>query len=247
MPLWNPWHGCVKISPGCQNCYVYRRDALYQRDSSVAVLNSTFRLPLAKKRDGSYKVPAGTTLYTCFSSDFFLDQADVWRAEAWSMMDLRRDLHFYIITKRIDRFFVSLPSNWGNGYENVTICVTCEDQQRADERIPLLLSAPLRHREIICEPLLEPVDVSHALSTGQIEKVTAGGESGPQARVCDLQWIESLRWQCMTHQVPFFFKQTGARFCKDGPLYRIPRKDQHAQAKKSGLSYRPHRETKEFL
>lgn len=239
MPEWNPWHGCVKISPGCQNCYVYRRDSMYRRDSSVAVQNSTFRLPLAKARNGAYKVPSGTLLYTCFSSDFFLDQADVWRAEAWSMIDLRRDLHFYIITKRIDRFFVSLPRNWGEGYENVTICVTCEDQQRADERLPLLLSAPLRHREIICEPLLEPVDLSRALRSGQIEKVTAGGESGPRARVCDLQWIVSLRRQCIVHQVPFSFKQTGACFRKEGRLYRVPRKDQHAQAEKSGLSYCP--------
>ncbi len=239
MPLWNPWHGCVKISPGCQNCYVYRRDALYQRDSSVAVQNRTFRLPLAKNREGAYKIPSGATLYTCFSSDFFLDQADVWRAEAWSMIDLRRDLRFYIVTKRIDRFFISLPRNWGAGYDHVTICVTCEDQQRADERIPLLLSAPIRHKELICEPLLSPIDLSAALSSGQIEKVTAGGESGPHARVCDLSWILSLRQQCIAYQVPFSFKQTGACFRKNGRLYRVPRKEQHTQAKKSGLSFQP--------
>lgn len=237
MPMWNPWHGCVKVSPGCRHCYVYRRDALYQRDSTVATKNSTFRLPLAKTRAGAYKVPAGSTLYTCFSSDFFLDQADVWRAEAWSMIDLRRDVHFYIITKRIERFFVSLPENWGDGYDNVTVCATCENQDRADHRLPLLLDAPLKHREIICEPLLEHVDVSAALATGQIEQLTAGGESGPQARVCDFRWIESLHDQCAAHRVSFRFKQTGQHFYKDGTLYNVPRPLQHSQAKKAGLSF----------
>ena len=239
MAVWNPWHGCVKISPGCQHCYVYRRDSSYQRDSSHAIQNSTFRLPLAKKRDGSYQIPSGSLLYTCFTSDFFLDQADVWRAEAWSMMDLRRDVHFYIITKRIHRFFVSLPRNWGNGYPNVTICVTCEDQLRAQERIPLLLKAPLQHREVICEPLLEQVDLSSYLATGLIEQVTTGGESGPQARICDYQWIVSLQQQCKEYKIPFHFKQTGACFRKEGRIYHIPRKHQHSQAEKSLLSYQP--------
>lgn len=162
------------------------------------------------------------------------------------MMDLRRDLHFYIITKRIDRFFVPFPATGAMGMKTSRSVLPARINS-ALMNASLLLSAPLRHREIICEPLLEPVDLSHALSTGQIEKVTAGGESGPQARVCDLQWIESLRRQCIAHQVPFFFKQTGARFCKDGRLYRVPRKDQHAQAKKSGLSFCPHCDTKEFL
>lgn len=236
MPMWNPWHGCVKISPGCANCYVYRRDAAFERDSSVAVQNSTFRLPLAKTREGLYKIPPGSMLYTCFSSDFFLDQADCWRAEAWSMMDVRRDVRFYIITKRIERFFVSLPENWGDGYENVTICATCENQDRADFRLPLLLDAPLAHREIICEPLLERIDLRAALSTGKIEQVTVGGESGSKARVCDYRWVLDIRDQCAAYGVPFRFKQTGYRFYKDGRLYLIPRRLQQSQAEKAGIS-----------
>lgn len=236
MPTWNPWHGCVKVSPGCAHCYVYRQDAAFEKDSSVAVKNSTFRLPLVKTRTGVYKIPSGATLYTCFSSDFFLDQADIWRAEAWSMIDFRRDVHFYIITKRIERFFVSLPANWGSGYENVTLCATCENQDRADFRLPLLLDAPLAHREIICEPLLERIDLSATLASGKIERVTVGGESGPQARVCDYRWVLDLREQCLSHHVPFRFKQTGANFYKDGKYYHVPRPLQLAQAEKAGIS-----------
>ena len=64
------------------------------------------------------------------------------------MIQQRQDVHFYIITKRIGRFEVGLPSDWDEGYPNVTVAVTCENQQRADERIPLLLSAPIRHKEV---------------------------------------------------------------------------------------------------
>ena len=71
----------------------------------------------------------------------------------------RRDLDFFIVTKRIDRFGVGLPADWGNGYSHVHICSTCENQDRASFRVPLLLKVPVVHRSIICEPLLEKIDL----------------------------------------------------------------------------------------
>lgn len=79
MPLWNPWHGCHKLSAGCVNCYVYRTDGKHGIDSSVVVKTKSFGLPVQKKRDGSYKIGAGEMVYTCFSSDFFVEDADEWR------------------------------------------------------------------------------------------------------------------------------------------------------------------------
>ena len=46
MPLWNPWHGCTKCSPGCQNCYVYRRDAEFGKDASIVKKTASFNLPV---------------------------------------------------------------------------------------------------------------------------------------------------------------------------------------------------------
>ena len=109
MARWNLWHGCHKLSPGCAHCYVYRIDARVGRDSSVVEKTKDFDLPLQRNRDGSYKVPPGEMLYTCFTSDFFLEDADPWRGEAWEMMRCRRDLRFYFVTKRIDRFTGSFP------------------------------------------------------------------------------------------------------------------------------------------
>jgi protein gp37 len=236
MAQWNPWHGCSKISPGCQNCYVYRIDSAFEKDSSRVTKTANFDLPLKKRRNGDYKIEPGQMVYTCFSSDFFLDRADDWRIEAWRMIRHRKDLHFFIITKRIDRFSVNLPDDWGEGYDHVTICSTCENQDRANYRLPILRSLPIRHKLITCEPLLERVDLSPWLDH-TIEEVIVGGESGDQARVCDYNWVLDIRSQCMQKNVPFHFKQTGAKFLKNGRIYQIKRQYQHQQAAKAGIDF----------
>jgi protein gp37 len=233
--LWNLWHGCKKISPGCQNCYVYRGDERYGRDSGTVAKTQSFDLPLRKNRQGEAKIPSGETVYTCFTSDFFLDDADAWRGEAWAMIKARPDLDFLIITKRIHRFQAELPLDWGAGYENVTIYSTVENQAMADFRLPILLEAPIKHKGITTEPLLERIDLLPYLGP-QIESVVAGGESGPDARVCDYTWILDIRRQCVEASVPFTFKQTGRYFKKDGKLYTIERKLQHAQARRAGIN-----------
>lgn len=126
---WNPWHGCLRISEGCRHCYVYRQDAAWQKDGSDVRLTSAYNLPTRRRRDGRWKVPAGESVYTCFTSDFLLAEADVWRPAAWEMIRLRRDLHFVFFTKRIDRLEECLPADWGAmGYENVTIGCTVENE-----------------------------------------------------------------------------------------------------------------------
>lgn len=234
MASWNPWHGCHKISAGCANCYVYRMDLNHDRDSSLVRKNSDFALPLRKDRTGRYLIPPGETVYTCFTSDFFLEDADLWREEAWNMIRLRSDLRFFIVTKRIHRLADTVPPDWGRGYENVTICCTVENQQMADYRLPIFLESPVRHKQIICEPLLEEISLSRYLG-GWIEGLSAGGESGAGARCCRYDWVLSLRQQCLRCGVPFSFHQTGARFEKDGKLYHIPRSLQHQQAKRAGI------------
>ncbi len=233
--MWNLWHGCRKTSPGCKNCYVYRSDARYGRDSSLVVKTKNFDLPVRKDRRGVYKIPSGETVYTCFTSDFFIEDADKWRNDAWMMIKKRPDLHFLIITKRINRFYESLPDDWGRGYENVAVYSTVENQVMADYRLPLHISAPIRHKGIVCEPLLERLELSNYLGAW-VEGVVVGGESGGNARICDYDWVLDIRRQCIDAGVPFTFKQTGYRFKKDGKLYTIERRYQHAQARRAGIN-----------
>lgn len=235
---WNLWHGCHKISAGCAHCYVYRMDEKHGKDSSLVHKTGDFNLPVRRNRTGAYKIPAGELVYTCFTSDFLLEDADQWRQEAWQFIRERRDLTFLFITKRIHRFMDCLPEDWGGGYPNVCIGCTVENQERADFRLPLFRQAPIQHKIIICEPLLERVDLSPYLGSW-VEQVVAGGESGQEARVCDYDWVLSLREECIRRQVAFRFKQTGARFRKDGRLYAVRRPYQHSQAAKAGIDYTP--------
>ena len=149
---WNPWHGCRKISEGCRNCYVYRQDSRHDKDSREVRQTAMFDRPVRRSRDGRFKVPAGEMVYTCFTSDFLLEEADAWRAEAWEMMRIRHDLRFLFFTKRIDRLAAVLPPDWGDGYENVVIGCTVENQAMADYRLLLFLATPVRHRLIVCAP-----------------------------------------------------------------------------------------------
>lgn len=234
--MWNLWHGCHKLSAGCMHCYVYRGDAKRDVDSSVVTQTKNFDLPLQKKRNGEFKIPSGTLVYTCFTSDFFVEDADNWRAEAWEMMHQRSDLHFMMITKRIDRVAKCLPANWGDGYDNVTICCTVENQSCADYRLPIYKAVPIKHKIIICEPLLEKIDLTSYFVGEWIEQIVAGGESGYDARPCDFDWVMELRRISIENNVSFWFKQTGSKFVKEGKLYTVKRQFQHSQARKAELN-----------
>ena len=233
---WNPWHGCHRVSEGCRNCYVFRIDEAHGKQSGEVAINADFLLPLRESR-GVPKIKAGETVYTCFSSDFLIEDADEWRPDVWRMMRLREDLHFVFFTKRIERLAAVLPPDWGEGYDNVTVGCTCENQDRADFRLPIFLSLPIRHRMIVCEPLLGAIDLSRYLNANRIESVAVGGESGSAARVCDFEWVRAIHDDCARAGVRFFYHQTGARLCKDGKMYEIPRRLQHEQAKRAELDF----------
>ena len=241
MSEWNPWHGCTKISTGCDNCYVYRRDIEFGRDPELVHKTTTFDLPRRMRSGGAYVLsPSGGTVFTCFTSDFFHPEADEWRGEAWEMIRDRQDLRFFMVTKRPDRFYESLPEDWGDGYDNVYLCCTCENQEMADARLPFFLGLPLKHPSIICEPMLSEIDLTKYLSEHgeRIEQVTCGGESGANARVFSYKWALGLREQCMEYNVSFRFKQTGSAFEKDGRLYLIKRREQVIQASRAGIDFR---------
>ena len=99
--IWNPWHGCIKKSKGCEHCYMYFLDK--QRGKSGADIykvKSNFDYPLQKDANGNYKIKSGEQIRVCMTSDFFLPQADKWREEAWQIMHKRPDVIFYLLTKR---------------------------------------------------------------------------------------------------------------------------------------------------
>ena len=174
-------------------------------------------------------IKGGKILATCFATDFFLPEADEWRKESWAMIKERQDIDFLILTKRIDRFPVSLPSDWDGGYENVNIGCTVENQKSADYRLPLFLSDPLKRRFIACAPLLEAIDLTPYLHG--VEHVTVGGETGREARECDYDWVLDIRKQCIEAKVTFWFKNTGSFFKRNGAVEKVNPFKQTSMAK----------------
>ena len=235
MPVWNPWHGCHKISAGCKHCYMFRGDEERgaQRRSDEVHRTAMFNLPVRRDRRGNLKFPPGTHFWLCFTSDLLIEEADGWRDEVWDMIRMRPDCRFTFFTKRVERLAECLPDDWGDGYPNVTIGCSVENQDRADYRLPIFLAVPVARRMVMVEPMLEAVDLRLHLATGGIGRVSAGGESGPGARPLDFDWVKNLYAQCREAGVDFDFHQTGARFLKDGREYHIPRRLQHSQAAKA--------------
>ena len=228
---WNPWHGCTKYSEGCRYCYVYRQDEMFGRDSRECRKTNDFNLPIRKDRKGNYKIPSGSLIMTCFSSDFLLSDVDPWRDECIKMMRERSDCMFYFFTKRIERLNFKVP-------DNVIVGCTCENQKMADYRLPIFKKLGIKYKTIILAPMLERMDISKYLGS-DIYEVNVSGESGssPQIRALDYDWVLDIREQCIKANVNFGFHQKGARFIKDGKEYRIERKYQISQAKKANIDF----------
>ena len=122
--------------------------------------------------------------------------------------------------------------------DNIFFNVTCENQRRADERIPILFDLPFKHKGIMCAPFIGPVSIRQYLTAGQIEQVICGGENYDGARPCNFDWVKSLRQECVDANVTFCFIETGTVFIKDGRRYHLPSKQlQSRMAYKSGMNF----------
>ncbi len=220
---WNPWYGCKKVSPGCAHCYAERDMTKYERDFNTVTRakDPTFYAPLKKWKDG-------VRIFTCSWSDFFIEEADNWRADAWEV--IRKTPHhiYMILTKRPERIMECLPS-WIQElpWPHVWFGVSVENQEMADERIPRLLDIPVALRFVSLEPLLAGInlrprpdfsdkgdgpawlgrDDGSAAHRRGLDWVITGGESGPEARPIDPVHVRAIRDHCVELDVPFFFKQ----------------------------------------
>ena len=246
---WNPWHGCRRYSEGCKFCYMFVLDRAHHvpESSTEIVRTKMFGKPLEMTRKGWYKIPSGYTLRVNMTSDTFLEEADGWRTEMWSIIRRRPDVIFYILTKRVPRIMECLPEDWGEGYENVDLNMTCETQRAFDERWPIFRDIPARHKGIRSTsgrlqgknlaPMLSEIDITPALASGQIENVNLGGEGFGGDRPCHYEWIRRVSDDCTKYRVNFTVNAIGSHFVKDGRTYHIDSQQEQArQAYRSGLS-----------
>lgn len=238
MARWDPWRGCKKCSDGRLHCYIHKGDAKRNVDTSLIVKTKDFYKPVEKLKNGAYKMKSGL-VFLCFSSDFLIEEADGWRSECRQMIKERQDCEFMFLTKRIDRFAHCIPTDWNDGYENVIVCCTVENQKNADYRLSIFKDLPIKHKSITMQPMLENIDIERYLDG--IDLVVVGGESDVNARPLDYAWVLSVREQCVRKNVNFEFRQCGTYFIKDGKQYKLQTKDLCKQARLANINYKSNR------
>ena len=235
MAIWNPWRGCIKCSEGCLHCYIHKGDYKRGINTSEIVKTKDFYKPIEKLKNGNYKMKS-ELVYLCFQSDFLIKEADKWRNECFKMIKERQDCKFLFLTKRIERFKEIIPDDWNDGYDNVIVCCTVENQKNADYKLSIFKDLPIKHKCITMQPLLEKVNIEKYLD--DIELVLVGGEQDYNARVLDYDWVLDIRKQCIKHNVNFEFRQCGTYTIKDGKTYKIETYNLTKQARLANINYK---------
>lgn len=208
----NPVWGCVKVSPGCDNCYADQLDRRtggdYWNGKTPPRVTSAanWRKPILWDRQASH-LTLRPRVFCGSMCDIFDNRIPgSVRNELWSLIRNTHHLDWLLLTKRAPNIIKYLPPDWASGYPNVWLGVTVEDKKHGIPRLSILQSIPATLKFISVEPLLEDVGT---LNLNGIDWVIVGGESGPGARVMDLSWAENVRVQCEEQSVSFFFKQVG--------------------------------------
>lgn len=247
---WNPVTGCTKVSPGCQNCYAERMARRLAgrygypespRHFDVTVHENMLMKPL------EWQTPL--TIFVCSMGDLFHPDVHINVInDVFSVMDEARLHTFQVLTKRPERAREFYNRGDWDPPSNVWLGVSAENQETADERIPILLDTPAAVRFVSLEPLLGPVDLARWLvpqsvvdgyyevlqrfggvspppgpigPPQRLDWIIVGCESGANRRPCNIDWIREIRDQCVDADTPCFVKQMELR----GKIVKMPKLD----------------------
>jgi protein gp37 len=208
----NPWWGCVKVSPACANCYAetwaHRLGAkIWGRHAPRRFFGDEhWKHPLRWNAEAE-RDQVRRRVFCASMADVFEVRAELnpWRARLWPLIEQTPWLDWLLLTKRPKNVRRMAP--WGSRWpHNVWLGTTAENQKHADLRIPELLESPARIHFISAEPLIGPLSIAR---WSGIDWVIAGGESGHHARPTDPEWVRSLRDECHESGIAFHFKQWG--------------------------------------
>lgn len=206
---WNWAQGCTKVDGDCRFCYMYRDKERYGQDPTTVVRSkpATFDGILNPK-----KYPPGSLVFTNSWSDWWHEDCDPWRDEAFDRVGRRRDITFQVLTKRPERIAGTLPPSWGaEGWPNVWLGTSVGNPRGAD-RARALADVPAVVRFLSIEPLWAPgvADaIRDVVESGRIDWIILGGESGPKARPMHPTWAREIRDLALGAGVALLFKQQG--------------------------------------
>lgn len=214
------WTGCTKVSAGCKFCYMHR--IIEKREGDPTVLkrssDTVFNSPKLYSK--------GEIIFVNSMSDFFHEDSDAWRDDAWKVIRECPQHVWLILTKRPERVSESLPSDWVGNYNNVMLGVSVE-RQDCFYRLQQLAEVPDAKRFISAEPLIGPLKLSFTDDFGirpidSFSWCIIGGESGEeygkyQYRPCKMEWIDDLvsDLQQNAPHVNIHVKQLGSHLQKE--------------------------------
>lgn len=213
---WNIARGCTKVDEDCKFCYMFRDSMGNTRydPKQVVRTKTVFNLPL--------KLKEPSKIFTCSLTDFFHESIDGYRHEAWDIIRRCPQHTFQILTKRPERITKCVPSDWGEGWENVWLG-TSVGNQGAIHRINELEGSKAKTKFISFEPLWQEITVGFV---ADVDWIIIGGESGNENgkyryRPCELSWIEGIidAYQFNndhghSRQTAIFIKQLGTHLSK---------------------------------
>jgi len=206
---WNPVRGCSKVSPGCKHCYA---ETLAERFRGVKnhPFEFGFDLRLVPEKLGDpIRWSTPRRIFVNSMSDLFHERVSDDYVEKVCRVMLAANWHTYqILTKRADRMSELLRTKLKKAASASHIWwgVSVENKQHGLPRIDLLRRAKPAVAFLSVEPLLEDLG---KFDLNGIHWVIVGGESGHGARPIEESWVRSIRSQCHSDDVPFFFKQWG--------------------------------------
>jgi protein gp37 len=211
----NPWWGCVPVSPGCQHCYAeawakrYHHDVWGTQTSRRTFGERHWQEPI-KWNKQAIRQGVRKRVFCASMADVFEDHPELVtkREKLWQLIETTQMLDWLLLTKRPENIRRMAPASWEAAWpQNVWAMTSVENQERANQRIPFLLDVPALVRGLSVEPLIDTVDLTPWLAN--IQWVIVGGESGRHARPMHPDWVRTIRDQCREFGVPFFFKQWG--------------------------------------
>lgn len=223
----NPWIGCQKVSAGCDNCYAetlmdkrYHKVEWGPHGERKRTSSANWKLPLrwakkAREAQEDFEIgmltlhPHCPRVFCSSLADVFDNQVDPsWRVDLFDLIGETQELDWLLLTKRPENIAKMLPTNWGEGWSNVWLGTTAEDQAAYDRRVPILMSIPATVHFVSYEPAIGPLTINGRYWP---DWIICGGESGPGHRHMPDSWARDILVECADHGIPFFMKQMAGK------------------------------------
>ncbi len=212
---WNPWIGCQRKSQGCKLC---SSSAFCEGYFDMIRVTNQLDMPIQVNKDKNFILPKNSHVALQYSGDFFIQEMESIRSIIWNIIRIRKDCTFHIATKRPQNIKDMLPIDWEDGWENIYINCTAQNQKRADERLPIYLNLPLKHYTILTQPLLQQINIEKFLQQYNIDQVVVEGQHHhypykyQEVRPCKYSWVKNLYQQCKRTNTKFYFTLTGTKW-----------------------------------